>query len=82
MIYGIDYNSAPLAGRVALKGRRSKVLLEYRMITRAMCDYFGVDTVLKWIAILAPDNMAVGLDIDISPDQGGEYIPEEVKCIE
>lgn len=78
MIYAINYNNARLSGRVAITGQRSKVLTEYRMLTRAMCDYFGADTVIQWTAGLANDNMAVGIQIDISPDQGGEYIPEEV----
>lgn len=82
MIYAINYKMHRLSGRVALKGERSKILTEYRMLTRAMCDYFGPDTVIKWTAGLANDNMAVGRDIDITPDQGGEYIPEEVKSIE
>lgn len=59
MIYAINYKNHRLSGRVALKGERSKILIEYRMLTRAMCDYFGADTVLKWTA---------GRDIDITPD--------------
>ena len=77
MIYSTQYKDALLAGRVSLTGERSKVLTEFRMLSRAMCDYFGVDVVLEWTRGLAHDPLTnVSIQIDITPDQGGYYIPE------
>lgn len=77
MIYSTQYKEGSLAGRVSLTGSRSKVLTEYRMLTRAMCDYFGVDVVLEWTKGLAHDPLSnVGIQIDITQDKDGYYIPE------
>lgn len=78
MIYALQYKDKQgLTGRVTLTGEDSKILTEYRMITRVMCDYYGADIVLKWTAGLAHDSLEnVGVQIDLRPDQGGYYIPE------
>lgn len=78
MIYAIIYKDATrLGGSVSLKGEYSQVLTEYRLLTRVMCDYLGADVVLKCTAGLANDSLTdVGIQIDVTPDQGGYYIPE------
>lgn len=84
MIYAITYNDpGDYRGRVRLDGPSSKVLNEYRLITRVMCDRYGADRVLEWTVGLAKDDLtSVNIEGTITPDQGGEYIPEEVKSIE
>lgn len=81
MIYTIIYNDNELAGRVSLHGNSSKILYEYRLITRVIADQFGIDRVIRWTAGLANDNIKnVAIELDIQPETGGEYIPEEVRA--
>lgn len=83
MIYAINYNDNELAGRVTLKGTCPKILNEYRLLTRVLMDWLGPEEVIKWTAGLAHDDISkVTIDLDIRPETGGEYIPEEVKVIE
>lgn len=82
MIYAINYNDKELSGRITLKGTRSKILKEYRLLTRVIMDQFGSGRVIAWETGLANDDIkSVTIDLDIQPETGGEYIPEEVKEI-
>lgn len=67
----IDDNKYPTSGRVVMIGDDNKFKADYRLLTRIMCDKYGVDEILEATLGLAHDDIS-HVSVVIKEEKGGK----------